>query len=375
MNFDLTEEQALLADSLARYLGQSHDQRAAWQDGPSPRRWRDFAELGWLGASLPEALGGSGGGAVETMVIMEAFGRALVVEPYVATVLLGAGTILRAGDAGRAERLIQRVTGGGLQLAVAAVEPQARFDLNDVATTAERRGGGWVLSGAKAPALNAPDADLILVSARTGGARRDCDGISLFLVPRDAAGLRLRGFRTQDGLVAGDLRLDEVALDGDALLGPAGQGLDALESVENDAALAVCAMAVGAAEAAVAATAEYLRVRQQFGRPLASFQALQHRVVDMHVLVEELRSLVLAATATAESDDGAARRRAVSAAKIQLGTTARLVGQEAVQMHGGIGMTEEYAIGRYCKRLLACATLFGDADHHLGRYDVAAAVG
>ncbi len=362
MNFDLTDEQALLARSLEGYLT---DRYTPAVQTPGTH-WSDFAALGWLGAALPETAGGSGGGPVETMVVMEALGRHAAIEPYLATVVLGAGLLRLADDPASTTALLAGVADGSCQLAVGYAEPQARFDLHDVATKAARVADGWRLDGRKVMVLNAPGAEVLIVSARCTGARRDRDGIGLFLVPRDAPGLHLRSYITQDGLAAADVVLTDVLLPASAQLTGPFRGGAALEAVVDAASAALCAMAVGCMVACLEATTGYLRLRRQFGRPLASFQALQHRLVDMQVALEESRSLVLAATIALEAGHGV--RKAVSAAKIHVGEAARLIGEEAVQMHGGIGMTDDYPIGRLYKRLLTCATLFGDVDHHVGRY-------
>jgi len=364
MNFDLTEDQVLLAQSLEGYLA---DRYTPSVQAPGTH-WRNFAALGWLGAALPEAVGGSGGGPVETMVVMEAFGRHTVVEPYLAAVLLGAGVLRRGGpapDIGNGPRpdaaLLAGVADGSVQLAVGYAEAQAGFDLHNVLTEAARVEGGWRLDGRKTMVLNARDAHFIIVSARCAGS-----GIGLFLMPGDAPGLQKRGYATQDGLAAADLVLNGVVVPASALVVQPTRGGAVLEAVVDEASAALCAMALGGMTACLEATVGYLRLRRQFGRPLASFQALQHRMVDMHVALEESRSLVMAATIALQAGQGV--RQAVSAAKIHVGEAARLLGEEAVQMHGGIGMTDDYPISPLYKRLLTCATLFGDVDHHVGRY-------
>ncbi len=362
MNLSLTDEQMELEAAVERYLGERYDHEAGWRDGGSDAAWAGLAELGLAGACLPERVGGLGGGPVETMLTMRAFGRHVVVEPYLATVVLGAGALLAAGGP---DALLGDVAAGTRQLALAYAEPQGRFDPEDQATTARRRGDDWELSGAKAFVLNGGRADDIIVAARTSGARRDAEGISLFLVPAGAAGLSLRRFRSQDGLDAADLVLAQVR---GTLLGEVGGGLPVLLGVLEAANVAVCAMALGTMEAGVAMTADYLRLRRQFGRHLAEFQALQHRMVELHMAVEETFSLVLAATAALEDGAPDERARAVAAAKIHTAGAALLVGQEVVQLHGGIGMTAEHRIGRLYKRMLSCATLFGDAAFHTGRY-------
>jgi alkylation response protein AidB-like acyl-CoA dehydrogenase len=357
MNFDLTEDQRLLQDSVARFLADHCDVETRLRNGGlvSAPLWRQFAELGWLGVALPEAVGGIGGGAVETMVMMEAFGRSLVVEPYLASVLLGGGLLRRCA----ADDLLGRLIEGNLQLAFGFAEPRSRFDLAHVETVARVDGNGWRLDGAKALVLNADGADLIIVTARLGAM------LGLFLVPRDQAGLTVRPCRTHDGMAAAEVRLDAVRVGRDALL--SADALALVEEVVDEASAAIAAEALGAMAVLVEASVEYLKLRRQFGRPLASFQVLQHRLVEMQIELEETRSLVIAATLALE-EAPAQRRRAVSAAKIKIGQAGRLIGEEAIQLHGGIGMTEDVKVGHYYKRLLSRATLFGDVDHHVGRY-------
>lgn len=360
MNFALNDEQVSLERSLEGYLSDRYTRSSA----VSGSHWAAFAALGWLGAALPEDVGGSSGGPVETMVVMQAFGRHAVVEPYLATAVLGAEILRLADDPELGVPWLSGIADGSRQLAVGYAEPQARFEVHDIATTAVRHADEWRLDGRKLMVLNAPDADAIIVSARTSGGRQDRAGIGLFLIPCDAPGLELRSYVTQDGFAAADLTLSDVRLPLTArLISAAGE---ALEAVIDAASVALCAMAVGCMAACVEATGAYLKLRRQFGRPLASFQALQHRMVDMQIALEESRSLMFAATIALAS--GHEVRKAVSAAKITVGEAARKIGEEAVQMHGGIGITDEYAIGRFYKRLLTCATLFGDVEYHVGRY-------
>jgi len=373
MDFDLSEEQRMLEDGLRRFVAQHYDRHARQKSvesagGFSRDVWKTFADLGWLGVTLPEAAGGLDGGPVDLMVVMERLGHGLVVEPYLASVVLAGGLLARTGDPGN---LLPGLAAGELQLAAAIAEPQARFDLHDVVTRADRTADGWRLDGAKTLVLNAPNAEWLIVVARTSGGQRDPSGLSLFAVPAGAAGVEIRTVRTQDDFPAGELRLAGVVLPKDALLGAEGGALPLLQAAVDGATMADAAYALGCMEFLIATTADYLKTRRQFGKPLASFQVLQHRLVQMHVALEEARSLVIGGTlalegGALEGDDAAERAAAVSSAKVQVNHAARLIGQEAIQMHGGIGMTDALIVGNYYKRLLAVSTLFGDTDHHLG---------
>ena len=367
MDFDLTEEQRLLKESVDRLVDDRYgdfEKRQGYRKEPagySSVQWQTMAELGLLGLPFDEADGGFGGGAIETLIVMEAIGRGLAVEPYFASVVL-CGTALKAVGAAQREAILPGLIAGEQVLAFAHSEQQARYDLFDVATTARREGDGWVLDGRKSVVLHGDHAGLLLVSARTAGERRDRDGISLFLVPGDALGVTRRGYATQDGLRGADITFEHVRAD--ALLGEEGKALPVIELVADTAIAALCAEAVGAMEAAHLLTLDYLRQRQQFGVAIGSFQALQHRAAEMLVALEQARSMALYA-AMMLSAPAAERRVALSAAKVLVSQSAEKIGQEAVQLHGGIGMTEEYKVGHYFKRLTMIAALFGDADFHL----------
>ncbi len=370
MDFDLSEEQRLLKDSVDRLIADQYqfEQRKKYlaePDGWSRAVWQQYAELGLLGLPFPEALGGFGGGAVETMLVMEAFGRGLVLEPYFATVILGGGLLRRAGSAAQQQALIPEVVKGSLKLAFAHVERQSRYDLADVATTARQDGAVWVLDGAKSVVLHGDCADRILVTARTSGERRDRMGIGLFLVDPSAAGVTRRGYPTQDGLRAAEVTLSGVRVPQDDVLGEAGGALPVVERVVDEAIAALCAEAVGAMQVMHETTLEYLKTRQQFGRPIGQFQVLQHRSVDMLVALEQARSMAAFASVMATEDNATERKRAIAAAKVQIGRSGKHIGQEAIQLHGGIGMTMEYKVGHYFKRMTMIDMLFGDADTHL----------
>ena len=373
MNFELSEEQRLLKDSAERFVREHcalDRRRALVEDEPgySETRWRQMAELGWLGAGVPEEYGGTGGGPVETMVLMEAFGAGLVPEPFFPSVVLGADLVETAGSAAQKAAILPALVAGDLKLAFAWVEPQAGYDLFDVETAAERRGGGYVVDGAKGVVLGAASADRLVVSARTAGGSRDRHGIGLFLVDRGASGLKLRGYRTVDGLRAAEVSLDNVAVGEDAVLGDPQGALPVMDAVAERAVAALCAEAVGAMDVIVRDTAEYLKTRKQFGRPIGAFQVLQHRFTDMLMASEEARSMMYVATLRLAERDAVQRAKAVSGAKHLAGRHGRFIGQTAIQLHGGMGMTEEMAVGHYFKRLTMIDVMLGDAAYHLKRY-------
>lgn len=364
MDFDLTEEQGLLQNSVERLLAQRYgfEQRkayAALEHGWSPEIWAQLAELGLLGLTFDEAHGGSGGGPVETMIVMEAFGRALVVEPYLATVVLGGGLLRQGGH----RALLPRIAAGELRLAFAQTERASRYSLQDVTTTARRSGESWLVDGEKCVVLHGDTADKLLVTARLQGARRDPKGIGLFMVDVAQPGVGRRGYPTQDGM-----RAAEIAFSGakaEAMISD--DALPLVERVVDEAMTALAAESVGAMTAMHELTVDYLKTRKQFGQPIGAFQALQHRAVDMLVMIEQARSMTYLATMSVAEDAPAERRRNVAAAKVQIGRSARFVGQQAIQLHGGVGMTMEYKVGHYFKRLAMIDTMFGDADYHLGR--------
>lgn len=373
MDFDLSEEQQLLKDSVDRFVREEYslDKRQKLkvsEDGFSRRNWATMAELGWLGATLPEEYGGIGGGPVEAMVLMEGVGRGLVVEPYFATAVLGGNLVLRAGDAARKQDILPKLAAGEMMLAFAYAERQARYDLFDVETSAVRDGDGYVLHGAKGVVCHAASADWIIVSARTAGASRDREGITLFLVENNAPGLTRRDYPTVDGLRASELAFDGVRVGADAVLGEVDNGLVLIEGVAEQAIAALAAEAVGCMDVLLASTNEYLKTRQQFGQPIGKFQVIQHRMADMFIACEEARSMCYVATMRLSDPDPELRAKTTSAAKVQIGKSARFVGQQSVQLHGGMGMTDELSIGHYFKRLTMIDTMFGDQSHHLKRY-------
>ena len=376
MDFNYTEEQTALQDTLRRFIARDYgfEQRRALaksDEGFSREHWKQFAELGLLALPFPEDFGGlsvDGGNAVDTMLVMESFGRGLVLEPYLATVIVAGGLIRDAGSQAQKEELLPAIAGGELFLALAHYEPGVRYETSHVATVAQADGGGWKLSGAKAVVLGGGAAGKLIVSARTSGGPRDDGGISLFIVDSKAPGVSVRSYPTQDGARAAETRLDNVAVGADALLGARDGALPIIERALDYGIAALCAEAVGAMAALNEATLEYLKTRKQFGTPIGRFQALQHRMVDMVIATEQARSMATLAAVKADSPDAAERRRAVSAAKAYIGQQARYVGQQAVQLHGGMGVVDELNVSHYFKRLTMINATFGDADHHLGLF-------
>ena len=370
MDFDLSEEQRLLKESLDRLIGDRYgfEQRKTYGQAPegwSRELWAQYAELGLLGLPFAEEYGGSAGGPVETMIAMESFGRALALEPFLATVVLGGGFLRHGGTAEQCAALLPKIVDGSLTFAFAQTERHSRYDLADISTTAMRDGAAWLLDGEKGVVLHGDTAAKLIVSARIGGGRRDRDGVALFIVDSNAAGVSRRGYPTQDGLRAAEITLAGVRVGPEGVLGEPGQGLALVERVVDEAIAALCAEAVGAMAAMHELTVDYLKTRRQFGREIGSFQILQHRAVDMLIALEQARSMAMFATMMASEEDAVERRNTLSAAKVQIGRSSRLIGQQAVQLHGGIGMTMEYKVGHYFKRVTMIDTMFGDADHHL----------
>ncbi len=366
MDLSLSDEQVMLRDTLTRYLAQSfafdphrpRDAGALWQ-----ALGRD---LGVLGASLPVEAGGLGGGAVETMVIADALGEALAPVPYIETAVIAAGLLKRAGGE-RAEALLPQLADGSVRAVLAPGEADSRQALEAVATTAQKAADGWTIDGEKVVVAGAPGAEWLLVTARTSGGPRDVRGVSLFLVPADAAGLSRHDYALIDGLPASDLAFTAVTLPADALLGEEGSALPLLEQARDEGIAALCAEAAGLARKMLSDTVAYTKERKQFGQPLASFQALQHRMVDMFIAAEQATSAAYLAALHVEGP-AAERARAVSAAKATVADAVRFVGQNAVQLHGGMGMTDELAVGHYFRRATAIEQQFGAKDHHAKRY-------
>ncbi len=370
MDFSYTDEQQMLRDTLGRFLADRYDFETrrkviAAEPGWSPDVWRAFAEeLGILGAGFSEDHGGLGGGAVEHMIVMEELGKGLVVEPYLGTAVIGGG-FLKAAGGDLAEELIPGIIAGEVVGAFAYAEPKGRYDLADLQTTARRSGEGWTLDGRKAVVVGAPWATHLFVTARTAGGRRDRGGVGVFLVEAGAAGVATRDYPTVDGRRASEVAFENTPA---RLLGDADTGLDLVEQVVDEATAAVCAEAVGCMRRLHENTLDYARQRKQFGRPISEFQVLQHRMVDMFMETEQAVSMTLMATLKLD-EDADARKAAVSAAKSKIGRGARFSGQAAVQIHGGMGITEELSTGHYFKRTTVIEGLFGDADHHLKRFE------
>jgi len=373
MDFSLAEERRLLQDTIRRFLANEYAfdkrrARVASAEGFSRGTWKEFARLGLVGIAMREEDGGLGGDAFDTLIVMESFGRALVTEPYLATVVLGAGLIADAGSEAQRAAWLPAVAEGEKLLAFAHTEPGARYAEAYVTTKAVRDGSSWRLDGKKSVVLNAQSADAIVVSARTSGKDGDREGISLFLVDPKAKGVSLRGYATQDGGRAAELALNGVAVSDDARLGEAGRAMPAIEAALDRANAALCAEALGVIDALNEATLEYLKTRKQFGQPIGRFQALQHRMAEMTIKAVEARSMAILAAAAMRQGDARERSRRVSAAKAFIAQAARFVGQQAVQMHGAIGVTDELVVSHWFKRLTMINATFGDADHHLGRF-------
>lgn len=370
MNFDYTDEQNMLRDSIAKWVAGQYDfdkRRAALASEDAWKsNWATFAELGLLAAPLPEAFGGLGGGAIDVSVVAEEFGKALVVEPYVPTVVIGGGALAYAGSAAQREEHLNAIAAGERVIAFAQAEPKSRWSLTDVATTAKKDGAGYVLNGHKAVVLGAPQADYLLVTARTAGGQRDAKGVSLFLVPKSAKGVTTRDYPTMDGTRAAEVYFENVAVGAEALIGRADAAAPLVERIVDEANAAYNHEAVGCMRMMTELTREYAKTRKQFGKAIAEFQVLQHRMVDMFMATEESYSMALRATILLADDRE--RARAVSAAKVSIGKLARFVGQAAVQTHGGMGVTDEMRVGHYFKRTTMLDATFGNVDHHLKRY-------
>jgi len=371
MDFELNEIQAMLADSIEKFIVNDYDfetrQKYAGSDlGYSTDVWQTFAELGWTSVPFGEDDGGFDGGPVEMMVGMERLGRGLVVEPYLANVVLAGGVLKRAASAAQKADWLQPMITGELQTTLAFVERQARYEINNVTTTATRDGDTWAINGAKSYVLNGDNAELLIIPARTSGEQDDRDGITLFGVAANSDGVEIRGYETVDGNRAAEITLKNVSVSADHVIGEVGEGYAALSEAISDATLAVCAEAVGIMTAMTEKTIEYAKSRVQFGVPISSFQALQHRMVEMYTACEQSRSLMMWAAMTI-ADDNEYSARAVHSLKYQIGTAGTRVGEEAVQIHGGMGVTWDLDVPHYFKRLTAINIMFGSADWHLDR--------
>jgi pimeloyl-CoA dehydrogenase small subunit len=372
MDFDLTDDQRLLTESVTRLLANEYgfEQRKALLRSPlgwSEKLWAQYAELGLLGLPIPEDYGGFGGGPVDVMLLMQAFGRHLVLEPYLATVVLGGTAIRLAGNEAQQGEILPEVAAGTLKLAFAHYERQARYDITDILTTAKPQAGGFLLDGAKSVVLHGDCADRLIVSARTAGGRDDAEGLSLFLVDAEAPGVARSGYPMRDGTRAAELSFTNVQVPREALLGSLDNALPVIQRVVEAGIAATGAEVIGCTEAMQAMTLDYLKTRQQFGRPIGDNQALQHRAAEMLVAMEQGRSMAMLATMSLEEEDATERARHISMAKVGVGQAGRFVSQNAIQLHGGIGMTEEYAVGHFFRRVMVIEHLFGDTATHLDR--------
>jgi pimeloyl-CoA dehydrogenase small subunit len=372
MDFNFTDEQQLLEDTVRRFIAKDYGFESRRKVittplGWSEKVWQQFAELGLLGIPFAEEFGGLDGSGVDCMVVMNAFGRGLVVEPYLATVVLGGTALAEGGTDEQKAEIIPGVIEGRIRLAFAHGEPQARYELSNVETTARRSGAGYVLNGAKSVVLHGDCAHKLAVSARTAGGARDEAGISLFLIDAEAPGVVVRGYRTIDGLHAADIALTDVQVSAEAVVGNVGNALPLIELIVDRGIAALCAEAVGAMDGLNEATLEYLKTRQQFGVPIGRFQALQHRMAEMLINAEQAKSMSYLAAVKVDSTDTGERRHALSAAKAQIGRSGRYVGQQAVQLHGGMGVVDELIVSHYFKRITIIDQTLGDTDYHLGK--------
>ena len=373
MDFSFSDEQTLLQESVSRFITndygfESRQKHSRSDAGYSLENWQTFAELGWLGVPFSENHGGFGGGAVETMLMMAEFGKGLAVEPYLATVVACGSALNGFGSEDQKSSFIPEIIDGSKLWALAFAEPQGRFNLADLTTTATANNGSYLLSGHKSVVINGPNANFFIVSVRTSGEQRDETGVSLFIIPSDAKGLSRRDYPTVDGQRASELLLDNVVGDEASRLGEEGQGLNILQQAIDFATLAIGSEAVGCMEVLYKDTVEYCKNREQFGQPIGKFQVLQHRMVDMFMEHEQSKSLMFMAAMRWDEGYGAEAQKAVSAFKVQVGKSGKFVGQSAVQLHGGMGMTDELNIGHYFKRLTIIDTMFGNVDHHLKRF-------
>lgn len=372
MDFAFTEEQNLLRNSVQKFVQNSYTFEARRQiaksdTGWKKENWKQFADLGLLGAPFAEEHGGLGGGPIETMIIMEEFGRGLVVEPYLGTVVLGGGFLRHGGSKAQKEQIIPEIIEGKKVLAFAFAEPQGRYNLADLQVTAKKSGSGYTLNGHKAVVVGAPWADTLVVTARTAGAQRDAKGVSVFLVDKKAKGVGTRDYPTVDGLRASEVTFENVSVGADAVIGHVDDGLKLVEQVTDEGIAALSAEAIGGMKVLNDTTVEYCKTRKQFGVPIGKFQVLQHRMVDMFMNYEQSVSITYMVTLKLKESE-TERKKAASAAKVQIGKAGRFIGQNAVQLHGGMGMTDELNVGHYFKRLTMIDTMFGNVDHHLKRY-------
>ncbi len=372
MNFELSEEQKMIQQSVERFVQENYDlinrvKISSEDPGYSQEYWTAMAELGWLGLAFSEEEGGFGGNQIDTLVLMEQFGKGLVLEPFLANIVLGGGAIKRGGSPAIKESVLPNLIEGNLQVTLAYAEEQSRFDIEDVATAAREDGSNFIINGKKSMVLNAESADKIVVVTRTSGSQVDEDGISLFLVDATSKGIERENFPTVDGLRASEITFTDVEVPSGNLIGEKDKGFSILQAVVNDAILALSAEAVGAMEVLYKDTVEYTQQREQFDHPLSDFQVLQHRMVDMFMEYEQCKSLLLRATMETVQDPILAQRT-VHALKHLIGKSGIFVGESAVQLHGGMGVTEELRIGHFFKRLLVIDSQFGNSDFHLDKF-------
>ncbi|MAS58255.1 MAG: pimeloyl-CoA dehydrogenase small subunit [Gammaproteobacteria bacterium] len=374
MDFSFSDEQNLIQGQVEQFIQRDYD----WEKrqslvlselGFSEENWKTFAELGWLGISLSENSGGFGGNAIETMIVMEEFGKGLVVEPFLETIVLGATLVDLAATSEQKKEILLPVISGDLQLALAFTEPQSRFNLFDITTEAKHLGKDFILNGFKSVVMNGPAANKFIVTTRTSGNQRDSKGVTLFIVDSDSQGLTLRNYKTVDGRRASELTLEQVKVPSDSMLGSIDNQSISLEEAVDIATLALCAEAVGIMEVLYKSTVEYAKTREQFGQPIGKFQVLQHRMVDMFMEYEQSKSLMYMSTMK-HAEKSADAKKSISGLKYQIGKAGKFIGQQAIQIHGGMGVTDELNIGHFFKRLTTIGTIFGNSDFHLKRYSV-----
>ena len=372
MDFTFNEEQSLIQDQVDQFVQKEYDwetrQSLSNSDlGFGNDNWQKFAELGWLGISVSEKSGGFGGSAIESMLIMEAFGKGLVVEPFLETVIMSASLIDDHGSEAQKSSILEPAIAGEMHLALAYAEPQSRFNLSDVVTDAKADGDNFILNGYKSVVMNGPSANKIIVSARTSGSQLDQNGITLFVVDTDREGIEKTNYKTVDGRRASDIGIENVVVSKEDIVGEVDGGFQLLDSAIDKAILAISAEAVGAMEVLYKTTVEYTKTREQFGTAIGKFQVLQHRMVDMFMEYEQCKSLLY--MATMKHEEGAPdAKKAISGLKYQVGKAGKFIGQQAVQLHGGMGVTDELNVGHYFKRLTTVGTIFGNTDYHLKKY-------
>lgn len=372
MDFTYTDEQLALQDTLKRFISKdySFDKRTQYSksvDGYSKEAWNTYAELGILALPFPEELDGLGGNAIDTMLVMDILGKGLILEPYISSIVISGGIINAFGSESQKQEFIPKLASGEIKISLAHYEPQSRYSLNDVSTSASKSGVNWKITGQKSVVLQANGADYFFVSARTSGNKLDENGISIFLVRANQAGVTVTSYETQDGGRAADVFFKDVEVSSDQLFGQENSGVELLSKAIDLANAAICAEAVGIMTAVNEITLEYLKTRKQFGVPIGKFQALQHRMADMILTTEQSRSMAILAAAAQGNPDSAKRSRDTASAKAYICKAARHIGQEAVQLHGGMGVTEELNIGHYFKRLTMISLTFGDFDYHIDK--------